>query len=56
RCTYCPRPATTADHVVPVSRGGSHALSNLVPACGPCNTARGAALGRATQKARRRPS
>jgi 5-methylcytosine-specific restriction endonuclease McrA len=26
-----------ADHVVPISRGGVHALSNLVISCVPCN-------------------
>jgi 5-methylcytosine-specific restriction endonuclease McrA len=31
----------TLDHVVPRSRGGPGSLSNLVPACGPCNVAKG---------------
>jgi 5-methylcytosine-specific restriction endonuclease McrA len=40
-CYWCrTAEATTADHVVPVARGGSHRLSNLVPACVPCNSAR----------------
>ncbi|WP_328478506.1 HNH endonuclease [Actinoplanes sp. NBC_00393] len=33
--------ATTADHVVPLSRGGTNELTNLRPACGPCNYGRG---------------
>lgn len=36
-CRYCGRPATQVDHVVPVSKGGTHALSNLVPCCARCN-------------------
>lgn len=33
--------AATVDHLVPKSRGGSNALTNLVPACLPCNTEKG---------------
>ncbi len=41
-CVRChQRPATTCDHVKPVSHGGSTILSNLVPCCATCNTARG---------------
>lgn len=36
-CGYCGFPATEIDHVVPVSRGGGLALSNLAPACYECN-------------------
>ncbi len=36
-CEYCGFPATQIDHVVPISRGGGMALSNLVPACFECN-------------------
>jgi 5-methylcytosine-specific restriction endonuclease McrA len=43
RCSYgCGQPATTVDHVVSVARGGTNALSNLVPCCGPCNSRKGA--------------
>jgi CRISPR/Cas system Type II protein with McrA/HNH and RuvC-like nuclease domain len=31
----------TIDHLVPRSRGGTHALANLVLACEPCNKAKG---------------
>jgi 5-methylcytosine-specific restriction endonuclease McrA/uncharacterized protein (DUF1778 family) len=37
-CRYCGGRATTADHVVPKSKGGSDALSNLVAACRSCNS------------------
>lgn len=40
QCFYCPSPATTADHIVPKSRGGSDDPSNLVAACRPCNSAK----------------
>lgn len=36
-CAYCGDPATTIDHVEPLSRGGLHVLSNIVPCCHPCN-------------------
>lgn len=40
RCAYCGGPATTADHVIPVSRGGSSDDRNLVAACMACNVGR----------------
>ncbi|MFD6469381.1 HNH endonuclease [Streptomyces goshikiensis] len=41
-CSLCnARPATTADHVIPLSRGGTNDISNLRPACAPCNFSRG---------------
>ncbi|MFZ3557121.1 HNH endonuclease [Streptomyces sp. BH055] len=37
-CVYCgSRSAITLDHVIPLSRGGAHNSSNLVPSCTPCN-------------------
>lgn len=39
-CAYCQAPATTLDHVVPISRGGAHSKSNLVPACKSCNSSK----------------
>ena len=36
-CKNCGFPATEIDHIVPVSRGGGIALSNLAPACYECN-------------------
>lgn len=38
RCAYCPAPATTWDHVVPVSQGGRTIPGNIVPACTSCNS------------------
>ena len=43
-CVYCAAPATTVDHVVPLARGGYEIESNLVPACGSCNSRKGAKL------------
>ena len=37
RCVYCDGPATSLDHVVPRSRGGTHTWENVVAACGRCN-------------------
>jgi 5-methylcytosine-specific restriction endonuclease McrA len=41
-CAYC---GVTGDleieHVVPISRGGQHCLSNIVPACHDCNSNKG---------------
>jgi 5-methylcytosine-specific restriction endonuclease McrA len=47
-CAYCglalgtglPYSRPTLDHVIPVSRGGSNALTNMVLACKPCNRAK----------------
>lgn len=41
RCAYCGRRAKghlTQDHITPLSKGGSHTASNIVPACRSCNT------------------
>lgn len=40
-CSYCPEAATTWDHYIPLCRGGTNALSNLRPACEPCNRRKG---------------
>lgn len=39
-CGYCLRTNVklTLDHVEPLARGGAHDVSNVVPACGPCNS------------------
>lgn len=43
KCAYCGQEGEglTPDHVVPLSRGGANSLSNIVPACGPCNLKKG---------------
>lgn len=38
RCGYCNGWARTVDHIRPRSRGGPNTWSNLIAACGPCNT------------------
>ena len=44
RCVCCgkkPR-KMTQDHITPISRGGQHTVSNVVPACPSCNRRKGA--------------
>lgn len=45
RCQYCgrkfPASSLSLDHVVPKSRGGKSAWTNVVTACNPCNTKKG---------------
>lgn len=40
RCVYCGKKSQrlTQDHIIPLSQGGSHTASNIVPACKPCNS------------------
>jgi|CXWL01.1.fsa_nt_gi 5-methylcytosine-specific restriction endonuclease McrA len=42
-CAYCRRNDVklTIDHVVPLSKGGSIGIENIVPACRPCNSKKG---------------
>ena len=39
-CLYCSRKMQrlTQDHITPLSKGGSHTVSNVVPACASCNS------------------
>ena len=42
-CHYCRQSKIlTMDHVVPLSKGGNHTASNIVPACRSCNSSKGA--------------
>lgn len=45
QCTYCGVPGTDAelevDHIIAVSNGGSHHMSNLTTACRACNQKKG---------------
>ena len=41
RCRYCGRAADTADHIIPVQKGGADDASNLVAACRTCNCSKG---------------
>lgn len=42
RCAYCLKTDDnlTIEHLTPISRGGDHTLSNVVPACFPCNSSK----------------
>lgn len=42
RCAYCKVQTEhlEQDHVIPLTRGGSHTTDNLVPACRACNTSK----------------
>lgn len=41
RCAYCGIAGVlTEDHLVPLSRGGDHTLTNIVPACQSCNSSK----------------
>jgi 5-methylcytosine-specific restriction endonuclease McrA len=43
KCVYCGRKMQrlTMDHITPLIHGGSHTLSNIVPACHSCNSRKG---------------
>lgn len=43
RCVYCgtKMQRLTQDHITPLSRGGSHTYTNIVPACRSCNSKKG---------------
>lgn len=49
RCAYCgQRKPLTQDHIIPISAGGEHTASNIVPACQSCNSSKGPRLPRVT--------
>lgn len=41
QCVYCGADASHVDHKTPLSRGGTDAIDNLVPACMRCNIRKG---------------
>ncbi|MEF2969092.1 HNH endonuclease [Paenibacillus sp. M1] len=41
QCLWCGCPATTVDHIVPSSKGGSDLPQNLLASCIECNSKRG---------------
>lgn len=41
KCLLCGCAPVTMDHVIPLSKGGRHHVSNLQPLCGPCNNKKG---------------
>ena len=45
KCLWCDkRRKLTADHVIPVSKGGTSNIDNIQPLCGPCNSRKGAKI------------
>lgn len=44
KCVYCERvmERLEQDHIIPLSKGGSHTLLNIVPACRSCNARKSA--------------
>lgn len=44
RCAYCGEQPERLhiEHRVPISRGGANSAENIVPACEPCNSSKGA--------------
>ncbi len=56
-CHYCKHglsiDSSTIDHVVPLSAGGTHDFSNLVPACRSCNGSKGHNQAPKTRRDRR---
>jgi 5-methylcytosine-specific restriction endonuclease McrA len=44
-CAYCGATENiTVDHIVPISRGGTHEAENMAPACQRCNCSKGSKL------------
>ena len=40
QCVYCGKPATTRDHLIPLVKGGTNDIGNIVPACHRCNASK----------------
>lgn len=51
-CQYCGSDATTVDHVIPISKGGTDEPDNLVAACTRCNYSKGNRMGQFFGQAR----
>lgn len=56
-CIYCGiNKATTLDHVIPIKRGGTHSIGNLVPACQSCNSSKNTKTITEWKKTKRNPA
>ena len=40
KCFFCDSRADTIEHLIPLSRGGTHGIGNLVSACRSCNSSK----------------
>ena len=40
RCAYCGDPATTFDHIIPITESGHSEIENIVSACASCNSSK----------------
>lgn len=55
-CNHCGAPAVDVDHIIPLSRGGTHDRENLQPLCHACHSRKtvledgGLGYGRSRQK------
>lgn len=55
-CVYCGiNTATTRDHIIPLSRGGSNTIDNINPSCLICNDSKGTKLLSEWNSAKIRP-
>ena len=55
-CIYCGSYKNIqADHVIPIARGGTHGIGNLVSACSSCNGSKGKRTITEWKKAKRNP-
>lgn|SRR5215813_163741 len=56
RCFDCSRMAKlTVGHLVPLSRGGSNDITNIVGQCAPCNSRQGAKIHQSIQREQAEP-
>lgn len=39
-CAYCGKKEQEQDHFIPLNRGGSHCIENIVPCCRSCNASK----------------
>lgn len=40
RCAYCNGEPQSVDHFIAITKGGSHCLNNVLPACNSCNSSK----------------